>query len=247
MELFNKKFFGLLFVLTVLICLCTVKVEGMESQEPINPFAPLQELCKHCISRDLIWEAFNNTFGLICARVVHSHNPSESISWLEDPATGAEIKECIRRLNEQITQRVREMFGEECFWPHLPGEMGSKSGPDGMGLYYLHLFQTLKNEEYVLYKKIAVLISLLDEVPASDATSSSTSATGTDASSATSSSASTTDTSATRINIIGNDFLDNAKLLQDTVESKIMWEGWEGLRDAGQAVWKNVANSCELL
>ena len=92
-----------------------------------------------------------------------------------------------------------------------------------MSMYFFNVFQTLEYEESLLYKKIAVLISLLDEVIASDATSGSTSA---------------IDMSAT---------FDNAQLLQDIVESKIRWEDWKRLKGAGQGMWRYITNSCEIL
>ena len=101
MELFNKKFFDSLFILTVLICFGTIKVEGMGSQESINPFAPLYDLCHECINETSIKKACNDSFGRICAMVVHDKNPSESIRWLENQPR-VEINTLFLILKEQI-------------------------------------------------------------------------------------------------------------------------------------------------
>lgn len=269
MELFNKKFFGSLFMFTALICLCTVKVEGMENHEPINPFAPLQELCKHCVEGSSIRKAFNDTFGLICTMVVHDHNPSKSIHWLENPAIGEAIKGFYHQLNEQVTyrhdaaeqQHIEDQM--ECFRRDFEDQMKGFHSQNMMqyrkdpyqGLYYFELFQILKNDVACLNKKIAVLISLLNEELASSVTASGMNAGGTNVAS----------TSAAGAGAAGNGqrptYLDDVQLLQSTVESIVTWLPWEEWKESWKqswrdiqalwenmhALWRKAANSCEIL
>ena len=213
MELFTKKFFHSLFVLTILICLGTVKVEGMEHQQSINHFEPLYNLCRECISEASIKKACNDSFGRICAMVVHDKNPSESIRWLKKQPR-IEIDTLFLILKEQVNRE----WAPHIMYSPMPNPT---SNGVSMSTYFSYVFRTLESEEYMLYKKIAVLISILDEALASSVTVADTSVTG----------------NAQRPAYLN---LDNAKLLQDAVESIVMWLPWQEWKDSWKKSWRDI-------
>jgi hypothetical protein len=166
------------FILTVLISLSTLKVEGMiqpqapkqtelpiqasMQEQPINPLEPLHDICNEGINMPLLQEAFADAFGLICAMVIQQNNPSESNVWLESKKTWKEIDDLDMKLKEHITYAAAlatQTFPAQSLFICHPGQQDV-----GLAIYYSRLFQALHNEVTQLYKKINMLIDVLSEV-----------------------------------------------------------------------------------
>jgi hypothetical protein len=63
------------------------------STQPINPFKPLQELCNNCINTASLQKAFEDTFRLICEKILQLNNPNQSKEWLESKDPWAKIED----------------------------------------------------------------------------------------------------------------------------------------------------------
>jgi len=171
MKLFNKTFFCSPFILSALIGLSLIglsmlKIEGMiqkpeqVTEQQINPFAPLQNLCKKCatksitnINAPLLQKVFKNTFVLVCAMVVQQNNPKQSKELLENKDIEKEFDKLLVRLKEYIIYNAAianqgEFVECQCFHPN----------------FYSPILYTLDTEVAQLLKKKELLIYVLDDV-----------------------------------------------------------------------------------